>query len=388
MAVPLAIESVLSRLNPQQREAATHGRGPLLIIAGAGTGKTTTLAHRVAHQIAEGTAPGRILLLTFTRRASAEMLRRVDSILREMQRAAQPPSDENDAEASDSLPRETDDTDPTSVTPSQPATASSAIGSKVWGGTFHSVATRLLRQYGQLIGLPNDFTILDRSDSEDLMQVLRQELKLGQDDEPAEPGRRRKRSSRFPLKGTCVSIYSRVVNTQLPLRGILEQAFPWCLEHEEKLKELFNLYVDRKEEHAVLDYDDLLLFWKALMEDERSAAAVRRKFDCVLVDEYQDTNVIQSGILKGLTPDGEDSPSSATTPSRSTHSVPPPSATSSTFPSTSPAPPSSSSNTTTAARSPSSKRPTASSPRPGNDTARTSSPPARRATPAACPLPG
>ncbi len=275
MAIPAAaIEAVLSRLNPQQREAASHGRSPLLIVAGAGTGKTTTLAHRVAHLIATGTPPARILLLTFSRRASAEMLRRVDTILRELPRAG------------------------------QNAGAVPTQGSqKVWGGTFHSVATRLLKRYGRLIGLPNDFTILDRGDAEDLIQVLRQELRLGKDDGGAE--RRGKRSTRFPLKGTCMSIYSRTVNTQKPLREILQEAYPWCLDHEESLKQLFGLYVDRKEEHAVLDYDDLLLFWQGLMQHEEAARVVREKFDCVLGDEYQDTNVIQANILKGLTPDGE-----------------------------------------------------------------------------------
>jgi DNA helicase-2/ATP-dependent DNA helicase PcrA len=288
-----ALEGVLSRLNPQQREAATHGRGPLLIVAGAGTGKTTTLAHRVAHLIGSGVVPGRILLLTFTRRASAEMLRRVDAILREMHRGQQAP------------PPTVDEDEPAEAVVEAPARDMRGPAGRVWGGTFHSVGTRLLRQYGKHIGLPNDFTILDRGDSEDLMQVLRQELKLGQDEPEEESRIRRQKSSRFPLKGTCQSIYSRAVNTQWPLRKVLEQAFPWCLEHEEKLKQLFNLYVDRKEEHAVLDYDDLLLFWQALMEHEEAAVAVRRKFDCVLVDEYQDTNVIQANIIKGLTPDGE-----------------------------------------------------------------------------------
>jgi DNA helicase-2/ATP-dependent DNA helicase PcrA len=314
-----AWEDVLSKLNPQQREAAVHGRGPLLIVAGAGTGKTTTLAHRVAHFIATGTTPGRILLLTFTRRASAEMLRRVDGILREMHRRSGPPVahvarireseiESPDAgsvshavaEAASIHELETESPDAGSVSPEL-----RGPGSRVWGGTFHSVGTRLLRQYGRHIGLPNDFTILDRGDAEDLMQVLRQELKLGQEERDDSERPTRRKTSRFPLKGTCLSIYSRTVNTQAPLRKVLQESFPWCLEHEEKLKELFTAYMDRKEEHAVLDYDDLLIFWQALMQNATAAAAVRRKFDCVLVDEYQDTNVIQANILKGLAPDGE-----------------------------------------------------------------------------------
>jgi DNA helicase-2/ATP-dependent DNA helicase PcrA len=279
MAVAGAVEAVFSRLNPQQREAATHGRGPLLIVAGAGTGKTTTLAHRVAHLIASGVASGRILLLTFTRRASAEMLRRVEGILRELEREGRDGQDG--------------------------AKSARQAGAKVWGGTFHAVGTRLLKRYGKLIGLPSDFTILDRGDSEDLMQVLRQELGLGRQDDDHEEGRRRQGGTRFPLKGTCTSIYSRVVNSGATVRKVLQDAYPWCLEHEDKLKELFNLYMDRKEEHAVLDYDDLLLFWQALMQNEQAAQVVRSKFDCVLVDEYQDTNVVQAGILQGLCPDGE-----------------------------------------------------------------------------------
>ncbi|MCA9056096.1 MAG: UvrD-helicase domain-containing protein, partial [Planctomycetaceae bacterium] len=196
-----ALETVFAKLNPQQREAATHGRGPLLIVAGAGTGKTTTLAHRVAHLIAAGTTPGRILLLTFTRRASAEMLRRVESILREVQRAGQ-------AAARETTPEEDADAAESTGSAMSPPELKGP-GSRVWGGTFHSVGTRLLRQYGRHIGLPNDFTILDRGDAEDLMQVLRQELKLGKEDTEEETRIRRRRSSRFPLKGTCLSIYSR-----------------------------------------------------------------------------------------------------------------------------------------------------------------------------------
>ncbi|MFG0334408.1 MAG: ATP-dependent helicase [Maioricimonas sp. JB049] len=266
---PDALDAVLERLNPQQRRAATHGDGPLLIIAGAGTGKTTTLAHRVACLIARGVAPERILLLTFTRRASAEMLRRVDGILRELEHHAG-----NEAGTTAVATR-------------------SAAARRVWGGTFHAIATRLLRRHGKLAGLPPEFTILDRSDSEDLMHVIREELELSRSE------------SRFPLKGTCMSIYSRTVNTQWPLRKVLKESFPWCEEHEDKLKQLFSAYVDRKDAHAVMDYDDLLLFWQALMQHEEAATQVRKKFDCVLVDEYQDTNVVQANILKGLCPDGQ-----------------------------------------------------------------------------------
>lgn len=259
-------DDVLADLNGPQREAATHGMGPLLIVAGAGTGKTTTLAHRVAHLITTGVDPGRILLLTFTRRASAEMLRRVDSILQEMDHAG--------------------------------------VSRKVWGGTFHAIASRLLRRHGKKIGLSPDFTILDRTDSEDLMQVVRTDLGLGEAKE-GKGGRRRKQDeTRFPLKGTCLNIYSRAVNTESPLKKVLQRDFPWCEDHEDKLKQLFSAYVDRKQEASILDYDDLLLFWRALLEDEDGGQQLADKFDCVLVDEYQDTNTVQADILRGLSPTG------------------------------------------------------------------------------------
>ncbi len=259
-------DDVLADLNDPQREAATYGTGPLLIVAGAGTGKTTTLAHRVAHLIATGVDPGRILLLTFTRRASAEMLRRVDGILRERDRAG--------------------------------------VSRKVWGGTFHAVATRILRRHGKKIGLAPDFTILDRTDSEDLMQVVRTDLGLGETKGKAGRSRREQDETRFPLKGTCLNIYSRAVNTQQSLKQVLQKDFPWCEEHEDKLKQLFSAYVDRKEEASILDYDDLLLFWRALLQDEDGRQQLAEKFDCVLVDEYQDTNTVQADILRGLSPTG------------------------------------------------------------------------------------
>ena len=254
-----SIETVLGELNPPQREAACHDLSPLLIVAGAGTGKTTTLAHRVAWLIHQGTDASRILLLTFTRRASAEMLRRVDAILRQLEGSRQ---------------------------------GTAAGSTKIWGGTFHSIATRLLRQFGRMIELPTEFSILDRSDSEDLMASLRNELGLG------ETGRR------FPKKGTCAAIYSRVVNTQTSLKNVLESAFPWCAEDLEGLGELFAAYVDRKEIQHGLDFDDLLVFWEALLDDHSAGTAIRKLFDCVLVDEYQDTNRLQGRLLNGLCPEG------------------------------------------------------------------------------------
>lgn len=259
-----SIDVVLSELNEKQNQAVRHREGPLLIVAGAGTGKTTTLAHRVAFQIASGVDPSRLLLLTYTRRAAAEMLRRVETILRRMAHAGEPSGRHR-----------------------------RQIARKVCGGTFHAVASGLLRRHGKLIGLEPQFTILDRSDSEDLMNVLRADLELPD------------ASTRFPLKATCLTIYSRCVSARQPLSKVLEDHFPWCQKHDQALQKLFNAYVDRKETHAVLDYDDLLLFWHALVSEPKAAEAIRSKFDCVLVDEYQDTNVLQAEILKNLCPDGK-----------------------------------------------------------------------------------
>lgn len=253
-----APESWLDSLNAQQRAAATFGDGPLLIIAGAGTGKTNTLAHRVAHLIKTGTNPSRILLLTFTRRASAEMLKRVETIL---------------SNATSKL--------------------QSAAISRVWGGTFHAIANRLLRLHSQSLGLGEAFTVVDRSDAEDLLNDVRSELNLD------------KGEVRFPKKGTCLSIYSRCVNAQEPVEAALKTHFPWCSSYPEQLKTLFKAYVARKQEQNVLDYDDLLLYWYYLMQDESLASEVRRRFDAVLVDEYQDTNALQAAILHRLCPDGK-----------------------------------------------------------------------------------
>jgi DNA helicase-2/ATP-dependent DNA helicase PcrA len=249
----------LDALNPDQRRAATHGGaaggGPLLVIAGAGTGKTATLAHRVAHHIVSGADPHRILLLTFSRRAAAEMGRRVERIVAAALKGAAAPS----------LP---------------------------WSGTFHAVGARLLREHAPAIGLSPDFTILDREDAADLMAIVRHDLGLT------------KTEARFPQKGTCLAIYSRAVNAEAPLPEVLGTAFPWCIRAEAGLRDLFAAYVEAKQRQSVLDYDDLLLYWAAMMEDEDVAADVGGRFDHVLVDEYQDTNRLQSSILLRLRPDG------------------------------------------------------------------------------------
>lgn len=251
---------LLKPLNAQQRDAVTHGEQPLLIVAGAGTGKTATIVHRVAWQILDGVPPHRIMLLTFTRRAAEEMIRRVNAVLRRM-----------------ALSEE----------------GSTLMTTGLVGGTFHAVAVRILRQYGFRIGLSPDFTVLDRSDAEDYLDVLRAELKLTE-----------KTSRRFPKKGTCADIYSRIVNAQEPLEKVLEDRFPWCRGFEEDLRELFSLYQRRKLENANLDFDDLLLKWREVLEDPFVASETARRFSRVFVDEYQDTNVLQAEILYRLCPTG------------------------------------------------------------------------------------
>ncbi len=256
-------------LNSAQSRAVRHGQrgpggfaaGPLLVIAGAGTGKTSTLAHRVAHLVLEGVDPARILLLTFTRRAAREMTQRAERIVAESLR----PGARTGAPPAVRLP---------------------------WSGTFHSIANRILRQYHRSVGLDAAFSVMDRGDSADLMDVLRHELGLS------------KLKRRFPRKDACLAIYSHRVNTRWELDRVLREDFPWCEDWETELRALFRAYVERKQASAVLDYDDLLLYWHAMTESAELAARIGRSFEHVLVDEYQDTNVLQAEILLRLKPDG------------------------------------------------------------------------------------
>ncbi len=232
-------------LNPAQLSAVHHDDSPLLIVAGAGTGKTKTLVARVVRLIDEGADPNRILLLTFTRRSASEMLQRVRA-----------------------------------------ASTNRAAG-QVWGGTFHSVANRLLRQFGAAAGLPPNFTVLDASDATDLFGMVRTDAGFGE------------RSKRFPRANTIASIYSHMVSSQAKLDEVLETDFPWCADHADDLKEIFTAYTARKRENAVLDYDDLLLFWRALTVSSLGEA-LGSLFDHILIDEYQDTNPIQADIVAGM----------------------------------------------------------------------------------------
>jgi DNA helicase-2/ATP-dependent DNA helicase PcrA len=248
-----AYSAKVDKLNLRQREAATFGDGPLLILAGAGTGKTNTLAHRVAHLLRAGAAPQRILLLTFSRRAAQEMTRRTQRIVAEAVQQVRLP----------------------------------------WSGTFHAVANRLIRLNARRVGLEASFTVLDRGDAADLVDVVRHDLGLS------------KTEKRFPRKDTCLAIYSHRMNTQGRLTDTLQTAFPWCAEWEEPLTRLFRSYTEKKLAIQALDYDDLLLYWRAMMEDAALAAEIGGLFDHVLVDEYQDTNVLQGEILARLRPHGE-----------------------------------------------------------------------------------
>ncbi len=161
-----------------------------------------------------------------------------------------------------------------------------------WAGTFHGIGARLLRMYADQIGLNVDFTIQDREDSADLMNLVRHELGLS------------KTESRFPTKGTCLAIYSRVVNAQTSIADILKSAYPWAASWEAELKRLFAAYVEAKQAQNVLDYDDLLLYWAQMMSDAELADDIGGRFDHVLVDEYQDTNRLQASVLMALKPGG------------------------------------------------------------------------------------
>ncbi|MDE1923445.1 MAG: ATP-dependent helicase [Gammaproteobacteria bacterium] len=258
-------------LNTAQRRAATFGRitpgggvaaGPLLIVAGAGTGKTNTLAHRVAHLVLNGCDPARIMMLTFTRRAAQEMIKRTQTI------AGAAMADRGGLSGRDLASR------------------------LAWAGTFHSIGNRILRLYAKHLGLSPAFTVQDRADSADLIDVIRHELGFSHTEK------------RFPRKDTCLAIYSYRVNTRLPLKQTLDEQFPWVSEWSDELTRLYREYVARKQKNNILDYDDLLLYWHAMMQNEALARSLARNFDHVLVDEYQDTSTLQGDILLAMKPDG------------------------------------------------------------------------------------
>jgi len=250
-------------LNPEQQLAVEYGlgeptgSGPLLVIAGAGSGKTAMLAHRVAALILSGADPKRIMLATFSRRAAAELVRRVERLLAR-----------------------------------RLAPEAAAAATPAYAGTFHGLGARLLREYATRLGLAPQFTIHDREDSADLMNWARHELGVGD------------LKQRFPTKATCLTIYSRVVNAQGDLKVTLGKWFPWVAAHEDALRGLFASYVEMKQRQNVLDYDDLLLYFAQMLAEPAIAAEIAGRFDHLLVDEYQDTNALQGEIVLRLRPLG------------------------------------------------------------------------------------
>ncbi len=233
-------------LNERQREAATFGDGPLRVIAGPGTGKTTTLTARVEVLLERRVAPERILLLTFTRRSAREIVSRV----RALRGADQ--------------------------------------SRRVAGGTFHSVAHHVLRRHHAAVGLPEGFGVLDRGDAADLMDLVRGEQRL------------LSRERRVPKKGTLGSLYSRTVNTGVPLVEVMRETTPWCVESFDEVAALFSAFVARKRSLGLLDFDDLLLYWRAAAQDDAVGRELGAAYDHILVDEFQDVNLLQLDVLVGL----------------------------------------------------------------------------------------
>jgi ATP-dependent DNA helicase UvrD/PcrA len=245
---------ILDGLNEQQRRAVTHQGGPLLVLAGAGTGKTRTLVARAAWlRGCQGVPASRILLLTFTRRAASDMLARA-------------------------------------------AVGSDGSAERICGGTFHAIAHKIIRQHAESFSLPPQFTILDPADTADILDVLRPEHGL------ADPGQS---MGRAPRAAACADIYTRCVNTGRPVSEVVTASFPWCAPFTSQLAGLFRAYTARKRARHLLDFDDLLLLWQAALADPAAGPVLRGMFDAVLVDEYQDVNAVQASIVRLLQPDGK-----------------------------------------------------------------------------------
>src|SRR5215510_2536908 len=241
--------AVLDDLDEEQRRAASWPGGPLLVLAGAGTGKTRTLVARARWLRSQGMDPSRILLLTFTRRAADEMLSRI----------ASPPG--------------------------------LASAGRVRGGTFHAVAHRVIRQHAEAFSLPPQFTVIDPGDVTDVFDVLRGNHGLISTER------------RTPRAAVCADIYTRCVNTQQPVSEVVRAGFPWCTSFSPQLSEMFRAYVGHKRSHGLVDFDDLLLLWRAALADGAAGPVLRSMFDAVLVDEYQDVNAVQADIVRLLRPD-------------------------------------------------------------------------------------
>jgi DNA helicase-2/ATP-dependent DNA helicase PcrA len=239
----------LDGLDEDQRQAATYPAGPLLVLAGAGTGKTRTLVARAAWLREQGMDPCRILLLTFTRRAAEEMLARA-------------------------------------------APEARARGQRIRGGTFHAIAHRIIRDHAEAFSLRPQFTVIDPGDVTDLFDVLRAQHGMAS------------REKRAPRAGVCADIYTRCVSTQRPVAEVIRGGFPWCADFTSRLAEMFRAYGAHKRSHGLVDFDDLLLLWRAALADASAGPALRGLFDAVLVDEYQDVNSVQADIVRLLQPDG------------------------------------------------------------------------------------
>jgi DNA helicase-2/ATP-dependent DNA helicase PcrA len=233
-------------LNTEQLEVVMAGDGPMLVIAGAGSGKTRTLTYRVSRLIEDGVDPSQILLLTFTNKAAREMLSRVEQLV-------------------------TIDT------------------RRIWGGTFHSVGNRLLRHYADAIGYRSNFSILDDEDAKETMDSAISSLGI------------KTLEKRFPKGDVLLDIYSYLINTRTPLELHLEENFPHFAIYKEEMISVFRRYKDRKREANAMDFDDLLINWKLLLDDHPDIAeALKRRFRYLLVDEYQDTNKLQAEIVDGM----------------------------------------------------------------------------------------
>jgi DNA helicase-2/ATP-dependent DNA helicase PcrA len=249
-------------LNEEQLAVATAPAGPMLVVAGAGSGKTRALTYRLAWLVNCGVDPSRIMLVTFTNRAAREMLSRVEVLVKQKTR-------------------------------------------DIWGGTFHHIANRILRRHGKILDISPDFTILDREDSKDLIASCVQDAGVDI------------RKRRFPQKSVLAAISSFVQNTLEPLEDVLAKRYPMFIREADEIEKVLMLYTARKSERQLLDFDDLLSLWLRLMtEHQQIREALANQFLHILVDEYQDTNAIQGAIVdllaskhRSLTVVGDDSQS-------------------------------------------------------------------------------
>lgn len=233
-------------LNPEQLDVVLHANGPSLVLAGAGSGKTRTITYRLAHLIEAGVSPEHILLLTFTNKASQEMIKRVELLLEEYPQG-------------------------------------------LWAGTFHSIANRLLRQYASCLGFTTNFTILDQEDSKALIKMSIKDLSVETKDR------------RFPSAAVLQSIFSFTKNADRSFYEVLEEKHASFLCHEQALQEVFALYKKRKQAADAMDFDDLLVFLRdLLMQKEQIKQKLSKQFEEIMVDEYQDTNGIQAQIVQEL----------------------------------------------------------------------------------------